>query len=110
MKNTLLFIAASMVFPMLAHGATWKESGYVEITKLYAYDLGIIFYTNYSDTAVSSCDNGSRFSIRETSENYPVKASMLMAAFMANKEILFRYDADQPRACEAIVGRFIVKR
>lgn len=89
--------------------ATWKDSPYVEITKLYPYDGGLIFYTSHSDTTVSSCDGGTRFAIFDSSPNYQVKTSMLMAAFMANKKILFRYDSDQTKRCEASANRFIVQ-
>jgi hypothetical protein len=93
-----------------AHGATWKESSYTDINQLYPVGTGMAFYTTYADASVSACDFGKRFIIPMTAENYGTKVSSLIAAFMANKKVLLRYDSDQPKACAAIVDRFIIAK
>lgn len=109
MKKIILALTVGL-FSMHATGATWKDTGsYLEISKIYPFDYGLIFYTSYKDTTVSSCDSGSRFMIHKNDENYNLKTSALMAAFMAKKKILFRYDADQTRACEARINRFLIQ-
>ena len=108
MKKAIPFLLLSLACS--AHGATWKDSPYVEITKLYPTDGGMAFYTTYSDTSVSSCDSGTRFGILSTDENYEVKVSTLLAAFMAGKKVLLRYDSSQEKQCSAIINRFMVAR
>lgn len=99
-----------VLFPMIAYGETWVDSPYVAINKIYPTDAGLAFHPDYKDTTVSSCDSGSRFIISLTAVNYNVKASVLLAAFMAGKKVLLRYDADQVKACSAVVSRFIVNK
>lgn len=101
---TLVFLLASA-----AEGATWKDSPYVTIERLYPHSEGMAFYPDYSDKNVSSCDNGTRFNLVASDENYEVKVSVLMAAYMAGKKVLLRYDSSQPKQCAAVVDRFIVK-
>lgn len=93
-----------------AHSITWKDSAYTEINHLYPVSSGLAFYTTYADASVSACDSGKRFIIPLTADNYDTKVSSLMAAFMANKKILLRYDSDQPRSCAAVVDRFLIAR
>lgn len=92
--------------PALA--VTWKDSPYIEINTLYPFSGGLILLSSYADSSVSSCDSGKRFAIHKDDSNYQVKASMLMAAFMAGKKVKLRYDARQAKACEAKVDRFLV--
>ncbi|MEM9102186.1 MAG: hypothetical protein AAGB12_07665 [Pseudomonadota bacterium] len=109
MIKTVFFIVVSLFASFSVSAVTWKDSGYVEITQLYPYDGGLIVYPKYADTSVSSCDNGTRFAIYSTEPNYNVKASLLVAAFMANKKVNLRYDAEQPKICEPLINRFLVK-
>ncbi len=98
------------LLPAFSFAGTEKSSPYVVIDRLYPFGGGLIFYTSYADTEVSSCDGGKRFVVLSTHENYQVKASMLMAAFMAGKKISFRYDANHKRSCEAPASRFLVNK
>ena len=102
----LLLICLLLSFQLEA--ATWKDSPYVEVNKLYPFDDGLAFYTSYKDENVALCDGGKRFYLPLTDKNYEVKASALLAAFMAKKKILIRYDLDQPKSCAAVVNRFLV--
>ena len=88
--------------------AAWKSSPYLEILKVYPDDTGLIFFTSYSDTSVSTCDEGKRFYLPLDGKNYSVKASVLLSAYISKKKILFRYNSQQS-GCAAIVNRFLVK-
>ncbi|MDG3411782.1 hypothetical protein P5E37_12845 [Vibrio parahaemolyticus] len=81
----------------------------VEVKKLYPNNGGLTFYTEYNDESVSICDGGYRFDIPASAPNYNTKVSVIMAAFMAKKKILIRYDAEQTKKCAAVVDRFLVK-
>ncbi|WP_394201673.1 hypothetical protein [Marinagarivorans algicola] len=105
MISIMLFLLSAFSF-----AEAEKSSPYVVIERLYPFDRGLIFYTSYADTQVSSCDSGKRFAVLLTHENYQVKASMLMAAFMAGKKISFRYDANHRRSCEVPISRFLVNK
>ncbi|WP_299004285.1 hypothetical protein [uncultured Shewanella sp.] len=101
-------LVVGVVCSMNAYAA-WKSSEYVNIRTLYPFDKGLAFNTEHVDKALSLCDNGTRFFLSSEDKNYQVKASALMAAFMAKKQILIRYDEDQAPACEAKVNRFLVR-
>ena len=106
MKFVLFFIF--VFFSTVTYSEAWIDSPYVTINKVYPSDGGLAFYPDYKDATVSACDSGSRFVIPLTDVNYNVKASVLLAAFMAGKKVLLRYDTDQVKACSAVVNRFIV--
>ncbi|WP_299491374.1 hypothetical protein [uncultured Shewanella sp.] len=89
--------------------AGWKSSEYVNILRLYPVDTGLAFITEHVDKELSLCDSGTRFLLAKEDENYQVKVSAMMAAFMAKKQILIRYDENQEPACEAKVNRFLIK-
>ncbi|WP_225311859.1 hypothetical protein [Vibrio diabolicus] len=106
------YLLAGAVFVSLSSSAfavKWKDSPYVEIKKLYPNNGGLNFYTEYKDESVSACDGGYRFDIPASAQNYDTKVSVIMAAFMAKKKILIRYDAEQTKKCAAVVDRFLVK-
>ncbi|MBE0380407.1 hypothetical protein [Pseudoalteromonas prydzensis] len=105
MKFLLLLCLLSSFY---LESASWKDSPYVEVNKLYPFDDGLAFYTSYKDDNVALCDGGKRFYLPLTDKNYEVKASALLAAFMAKKKILIRYDLEQPKSCAAVVNRFLV--
>ena len=109
MKKCLLAIAVFASLSSPAFAARWKDSPYVEITKLYPHNSGFAFYTKYKDGTVSACDGGFRFEIPASAQNYDTKVSVIMAAFIAKKKILLRYDAEQTKVCAAVVDRFLVK-
>ena len=75
-----------LLFPIFTYSETWVNSPYVTINKVYPSDGGLAFFPDYSDATVSSCESGSRFVIPLTDVNYNVKASVLLAAFMAGKK------------------------
>ena len=110
MRASRLLLVLIGVLSAPCWSATWKDSPYVTINKMYPFDAGLIIYTSHADPTVSSCDNGTRFAIHYSDENYSVKASLLMAAFMSGKKVLLRYDSSQDKACEARVNRFIVNK
>ena len=103
LKFATLFLL--LIIPLFSHSETWKDSPYVNILKIYPNNGGLAFYPDYEDRSVSSCD---RFLIRKEDENYEVKVSALLAAFMSGKKVLLRYDSNQALSCSAAVDRFIV--
>lgn len=105
-----IFLLSLLILSFSSSAVTWKDSSYAEVTTLYPVDSGMAFYTNHSDTSVSSCDNGRRFIILEADSNYNAKVGALMAAFAAGKKVKLRYDADQPKTCAAKVNRFLVQK
>ncbi|WP_061032630.1 hypothetical protein [Vibrio splendidus] len=110
MKNLILTAGLALITSMAAHSATtWKKSPYIDIKHLYPHDSGLIVLVDYKDENVSSCDNGSRFSISITDKNYSLKASALVAAFSSNKKVSLIYDPQQSKQCDANINRFIVK-
>jgi len=81
-------------------------SGETTITKLYPTSTDYIFNVSYSNS-VSTCDGGTRFSIRKTySDNYNALVSSLIAAFIAGKKITFVFDDSQAANCFPYIDRF----
>lgn len=109
MKKCLFTVAVFAILSSPAFAVRWKDSPYVEIKKLYPHNSGFAFYTEHKDETVSACDGGFRFEIPASAQNYDTKVSVIMAAFMAKKRILLRYDAEQTKVCAAVVDRFLVK-
>lgn len=104
-----LFVLYALFFSFHTNAA-WKSSPYVEIVQLYPADSGLIFFTTHADTTVSSCEGGKRFYLPKTGENYNIKASVLIAAYMSKKKIFMTYDSSQPKSCAAVINRFIVQK
>ncbi|HHF2890005.1 TPA: hypothetical protein ACVO0J_004854 [Vibrio diabolicus] len=107
MKKILAFTLLVLLAPTV-YAVGWKWSGYVYIQKVYPSSDGLNFFPNYKDDSVSACDGGSRFILPLSTPNYEVKASALIAAFMANKKVTIAYNVKQTKSCSAIVDRFMV--
>ena len=110
MKKTLTLLSSIILFSSSVTASPSKWTGLVDITELYPAAQGMVVRLDYSDKSVSTCDYGTRFLISSTSDNYSVKVSTLISAFMANKKINAAYDPDQDANCEAHINRFIVPR
>lgn len=94
------------VFSFIAEATI--TSTWTKVTQLYPTSAGLMFNTEYKNTEVSSCEGGSRFLLNPKNVDYQVQASVLVAAFMGNKEVLL-YISDAPVACNGVVDRFRVK-
>lgn len=84
-------------------------SSWTKITRLYPYSGGLIFFTTYKNTDLSSCEGGTRFQLPKTHPNYETLASVLIAAYMSKKQIYFNIDSGQPKSCAPRINRFLVK-
>lgn len=62
-------------------------SGRTKITHLYPTPSSYIFKTSYSNTSLSSCDNGTRWYISKSYENYDAMVATLLMAFAAGYDI-----------------------
>lgn len=83
-------------------------SGDTRITQVYPDASGFTFITTYANTAVSSCDNGSRWAISSSYPNYQVMVAALLTAFAAGKNVNLNITV-YPAQCAGFVNRFIVK-
>jgi hypothetical protein len=84
-------------------------SGSVEITQVYPYADGLIFITPYTNTEVSTCDGGRRFSISKSHPNYDVMVSTMLAAFVGGKRISFYINSGQ-NTCAPTINRFFMAK
>jgi hypothetical protein len=82
-------------------------SGATKLTALYPATDGMYFNTVYANTALSSCDSGTRWFIAAGSPNYATLTAALMAAFMADKQVNLNINVVPPQ-CGAVVNRFVV--
>lgn len=99
-------IAVSLfAFTTFVNAGSWSST--VNVTKLYPYNGGLIFNTDYVNTNISTCDNGTRYSISIDHPNYQVLASAMMAAFMAGNKVVFNIN-DQNPSCMPTINRFMV--
>lgn len=83
----------------------WSSETKIKI--LYPTSGSLIFMTDYRHN-LSQCDNGTRFMLDTTAADYSVLASILIAAFMADKPIRFNFNLSQNPTCSPIVNRFMV--
>ncbi|WP_341660213.1 hypothetical protein [Vibrio sp.] len=97
-KCSLLFL---LTFSCAVNAGPW--SGEAKIRSLYPATGGLIFFTDYKDESISSCDGGTRFVISKDHPNYQVMVSSMMAAFVADLKIKFFIEPGQTRKCEPIV-------
>lgn len=103
----LRLVVAFMLF-FVTHAAQAEFwSGQTKVTKVYPYNDGLIFFTQYANTEVSTCDRGTRFSISKSHPNYEVMVSTLLAAFMSDKSLTMNVASTAP-SCMPTINRFIV--
>jgi len=106
LKGIIYFFA--LLFSFATHAAeTW--SSLTEITKLYPTQGGLMFNTVYKNTELSSCEGGSRFVLDINAADYNTQVSVLIAAFMAGKQVTLVIE-NRPVTCSALVNRFQVAR
>lgn len=99
----LLFLSS------ISYADPWSSS--TKILQLYPAADGLIFITDsYSNTELSSCDGGKRFYISKNHANYQVMVSVLIAAFMADKEVSLNIDGEglTSPVCYPSINRFFV--
>ena len=104
MKKLLLFLS---FLSSAALADPW--SGWTKITHLYPHSGGLTFLSEYANTDISSCDHGKRFQIHKSHPNYEMLSSILIAAFMGNKEVFFNIDSNQSKTCTPTINRFMVR-
>ena len=100
------FISSLIAFSFMAEATITSE--WTKITQLYPTASGLMFNTVYKNTDVSKCEGGTRFLLNPANADYQLQASVLIAAFMSNKEVML-YIAEAPAACTGLVDRFRVK-
>ncbi|NAW88729.1 hypothetical protein [Photobacterium halotolerans] len=86
-------------------------SNQTRISWIYPTDRGLVFSTqDYSNKELSNCDYGTRFIIPSDTDNYEVKSSSLIAAFVADKKIRINIDGEKLSSSiyEPSINRFIV--
>ncbi|MEI8594379.1 hypothetical protein [Photobacterium sp. Hal280] len=87
----------------------WSDT--TRINWIYPTASGLIFATqDYSNKELSNCDNGHRFIIPRSTDNYEVMSSSMIAAFMADKRVKINIDGESlsGAVCEPSINRFIV--
>lgn len=102
----LMLVCTAILLPSISQAAEFW-SGLTTITTLYPTPSNYIINVSYTN-ALSTCNNGSRFSIDITNPNYNALVSTLIAAFMAGKKINFNVDDSQGASCSPYINRFIV--
>jgi len=101
-----LFFAFWLILPCMANADTW--SGFTTITSVYPYaDKNVRFITEYSHPT-STCDGGKRFRLDSSLSGSDIQFSILLAAFMAGKQISFLFDETQTPNCAPRINRFRV--
>jgi hypothetical protein len=89
--------------------ATEIWSGPTTITGLYPYpQSAFVFNTEYANTTYSTCDNGKRWMIPKSHENYESQVAAIMLAFAAGKTINMVIVV-LPGACEGTIDRFFIQ-
>ncbi|MBW8184269.1 hypothetical protein [Shewanella nanhaiensis] len=102
------FAAITLCFVSnFAQAQFWSSN--TKITKVYPYTDGLIFFTEYRNSDVSTCDGGTRFSIDKSHPNYEVMVSTLLAAFMSDKTMTMNVSSTT-RACAPHINRFLVTK
>jgi hypothetical protein len=103
-----LFVLFVAVFDEAAT-ATEIWSGNTTITKLYPYSANaFVFNTAYSNPTYSTCDNGTRWMIPRSHENYEIQVAAVLLAFSQGKSINMVITV-LPAACEGTVNRFTIQ-
>lgn len=100
-----LWVISIILLPSLCQAEEFW-SGKTNITTLYPTSQTYVFNVTYSNP-LSTCDNGTRFSIPPTNPNYTALVSTLVSAFMAGKQININVDS-QSANCQPTINRFIV--
>jgi non-ribosomal peptide synthetase component E (peptide arylation enzyme) len=106
MKPARILLIYALVLPPSVCQAEQFWSEKTKITYLYPTSENYVFNVSYSNP-LSTCDNGTRYSIALTNPNYNSLVSTLISAFMAGKEILINIDS-QAANCQPTINRFIV--
>ena len=84
----------------------WSE--WTTVTKLYPTKNEFMFYTEYANPGLSACSEN-RFSLVSGNTDYNIQVSVVIAAFMAGKEILLHLTPNDPISCEIPVDRFEIR-
>ena len=86
---------------------TLQDAYYDEIATLYPADGGlIVILAQNRHTNQATCHGGREFLVSTSDQNYDVKASALMAAFLAGRRVSLLWDSKD--ACRAHINRFHV--
>ena len=89
---------------------TWDEVHPSLIKWVYPTDTTLVFYL-VSKPKVNKTNCKGQMYIEVTDDNYQMKASGILAAYMAGKEVEVIWDKDadsESAACHAHVSRFII--
>lgn len=105
MKRSLILFLS--IISLNASADVW--TGNTGIRWVYPNNGGVSLGTkDYANEALSSCDQGRRFTILSTHPNYDAMVSALMMAFAAGKEISMNIDEDAGKVCAPEINRFFV--
>lgn len=88
--------------------AITQWTGNTHITELYPTKTHFVFMTEYKNTALSTCNGGSRFQVANTHPQYEAITNALTAAFLAGKTVNIYVDG--PQSCAMTIDRVRIKR